>query len=51
MLKNSLRINMNNEGLVVSFIWKDRSVQSLYYILITIVLNRLDGLRGLMVAC
>jgi len=33
---------MNNEGLVVSFIWKDRSAQSLRYIPINIVLNPLE---------
>jgi len=33
---------MNNEGLAVSFIWKDWSTQSLGYILISIVLNPLE---------
>jgi len=33
---------MNNEGLAVSFIWKDRLAQSLGYILINIVLNPLE---------
>ena len=33
---------MNNEGLAVSFIWKNRSAQSLGYILVTIVLNPLE---------
>ena len=42
MLKHSLRVNMNNEGLAVSFIWKNRSAQSLGYILISIVLNPLE---------
>jgi len=42
MLKNPLRVNMNNEGLAVSFIWKDRSAQSLGYILLNIVLNPLE---------
>ena len=42
MVNNSLWGNMNNEGLVVSFIWKDQSAQSLGYILISIVLNPLE---------
>ena len=42
MLKNLLQISMNNEGLAVSFIWKDRSAQSFCYILINIVLNPLE---------
>jgi len=33
---------MNNEGFVVSFIWKDRSAQSLDYILINFVFNPLE---------
>ena len=33
---------MNNDGLAVSFIWKDGSAQSLGYILIIIVLNPLE---------
>ena len=41
--KNPVRVNMNNEGLTVSLIWKYRSVQSLGYILIiNIVLNHLE---------
>ena len=39
MLKKSLQVNMNNEALAVSFIWKYRSAQSLGYILTNIVLN------------
>jgi len=39
MLKNSLQIN--SEGLTVSFIWKDRSAQLFVYIWIRIVLNPL----------
>ena len=42
MLKNPVRVNMTNEGLAVSFIWKDQDAQSLGYILITIVLNPLE---------
>ena len=42
MLKNPLRVKMNNEGLAMLFIWKDRSAQSLGYILISIVLNPLE---------
>jgi len=42
MLKNPLPVNMNNEGLALSFIWKDRSSQSVDYILISIVLNPLE---------
>ena len=42
MLNNPLRVNMSNVGLAVSFIWKDRSAQSLRYILISIVLNPLE---------
>jgi len=33
---------MNNDGSAMSFIWKDRSAQSLGYILISIVLNPLE---------
>ena len=33
---------MNNYGIAVSFVWKDRSAQSLDYILINIVLNPLE---------
>jgi len=33
---------MNNEGLAVSFIWKDRSAGSLGYILQNMVLNHLE---------
>jgi len=36
--KNPLRDNMNNQGLVVSFIWKNLFPQSLGYILISIVI-------------
>ena len=42
MLKNPLRVKMNNEGLAMLFIWKDWSAQSLGYILISIVLNPLE---------
>ena len=42
MLKNLPRVSMNNEGLALLFIWKDRSTQSLGYILINIVLNPLE---------
>ena len=37
MLKIALPVNMNNEGLAVSFIWKEFG-----YILISIVLNPLE---------
>jgi len=42
MRNNPLGVNMNNEGLAVSFIWKDQSAQSLGYIPINIVLNPLE---------
>ena len=41
MLK-PLPVNMNNRGLAVSFIWKNKSVQQFGYILISIVLNPLE---------
>ena len=40
--KDPLRVKMNNERLAASFIWKDRSAQSLGYILINIVLSPLE---------
>ena len=42
MLKDSVWVNINNEGLAVSFIWKDWSAQPLGKILINIVLNPLE---------
>jgi len=39
MLKNPLWININNEGLAVSFIWNNWSVQSLGYILVNTSLS------------
>jgi len=45
MLKYPLQINMNNYGSAVSFIWKDRSPQSLGYLELPppyIVLNPLE---------
>jgi len=39
MIKKNLQLNTNNEVLAVSFIWKDRSIKSFSYVLITIVLN------------
>ena len=44
MIKNPLRVNMNN--LAESFIWEDRSAQSLGYILINIVLTRWEKNRS-----
>ena len=43
-----LQVNMNNEGLAVSFIWKDCSAQSLGYILIT--LERYNRLAEIIVS-
>ena len=42
MLKNPLRVNMNNKALAVSFIRKDPSAESLAYILINGVLIPLE---------
>jgi len=41
LLKYPLPVNMNKEGLAVSFIWKNRSAQLFGNILIIIVLNPL----------
>ena len=41
MPKYPLRLNTNNEGLLVSFIWEDWSAQSLDDILINMLLNPL----------
>jgi len=42
MLKNSLRLNMNKEGLAGSYIWANWFSQSLGYTLINILLNALE---------
>jgi len=42
MLTNPLQSEMNNQGLALSFMWKDRLAQSLGYVLINIVLNPLE---------